>query len=232
VSARVYKAPRECAACGVIFTPKQRGEAGQKQRFCSKSCAARKPVRECSVEPCDDRAVSRGLCSKHYLRLLKHGDPNVRLLAERPARCAAKGCDRTIGSGGGRGLCSKHYWRLMTYGDPLHPVLRGGDAPPGTITSRHTKPDGYVWCCVKGEGNFAEHRLVMERHLGRSIKPFESVHHKNGIRHDNRIENLELRARHHGPGQSIEDLLDFVVENYPEAVAARLRARPQLRLVA
>jgi hypothetical protein len=57
-----------------------------------------------------------------------------------------------------------------------------------------------------------EHRVVMERVLGRPLLPEELVHHRNRVKTDNRPENLELWVRCHPNGQRVADLVAWATE--------------------
>lgn len=59
---------------------------------------------------------------------------------------------------------------------------------------------------------YLQHRYLMERQLGRPLLPEETVHHINGVRHDNRIENLELWSKSHPPGQRVEDKVAWAID--------------------
>lgn len=72
------------------------------------------------------------------------------------------------------------------------------DKKPWNYNGRHVSSDGY-WMITKRTGKgfrgyqtFREHRMIMERYIGRVLDPNEDVHHINGDKLDNRIENLKL----------------------------------------
>lgn len=152
----------------------------------------------------------------HWQRWRKNPDGvggAVRRIVKRGTTCTAPGCDRPHKC---QGYCEKHVQRFYRYGRVEDEVLQY--APSG---SGHTDVSGYRLKRIGGV-SVREHRYVMEGLLGRPLASWETVHHLNGIKDDNRPENLELWVTSQPSGQRLDDLVNWVVDNYREEVIERL----------
>ncbi len=80
--------------------------------------------------------------------------------------------------------------------------LKGSDSPnwrggrhiddKGYVNLRISQDDPVYHLIANPRGYILEHRLVMTRYLKRRLKSYEIVHHRNGVKDDNRLENLQL----------------------------------------
>jgi hypothetical protein len=124
------------------------------------------------------------LCECDCGTITKVTGSNLRNYRTRSCGCTRDGSRRRGASNhkwkGGR-LRQRGYVRVL---DPSHP---------------RADANGYV----------LEHIKVMTERLGRQLYENETVHHKNGVRSDNRLDNLELWGSSHPSGQRIADLVEW-----------------------
>ena len=107
-------------------------------------------------------------------------------------------------------LCVRKYARGADRGGGRKPLVDhpnySRDGYRIVYLPKDQMPSGY-----RGH-RYPEHRQVMRVRLGRDLLPGENVHHINGVRDDNRIENLQLWVTSQPKGQRVEDVLAWAHE--------------------
>lgn len=101
--------------------------------------------------------------------------------------------------------CGRERWVLLKNGRPQSTTCKscvrlgdsnyawaGGKLRHGKYIRLKLREGDFFYSMADSHGRVFEHRLVMARHMGRCLQPWEVVHHKNGVGHDNRITNLAL----------------------------------------
>ena len=137
----------------------------------------------CKIDNCERPVKYKCMCGMHYKRSWRHNNPNfVAVINKLPIEiCRVEDCNNLISHSAG--LCKMHEQRFRRYGRLENIMAAKGT---GGFDSQ-----GYYIVTVNGVRKY-EHRHIMELHLKRELTSTEIVHHKNGERWDNRIENLEL----------------------------------------
>ena len=191
--------PRICSISGCVKLHAAKNLCRKHYKRLKKTGTTDDPViiEECQLPHCDGIHMALGYCRLHYKRLKKTGTTDDPVKRE----CQLPHCD---GIHHALGYCYKHYRRFIKHGDPS--ILKQAPNGSGCLTS-----SGYIQLNVNGRRS-SQHRYVMEKHLGRELRKHEEVHHRNGVKDDNRLSNLELWSTHQPKGQRTEDKVKWAKE--------------------
>lgn len=167
-------------------------------------------VTSCNTPGCDRAHCARGLCAACYAAAKRRGElpPKSGPLLRYPDNpCRVPGC---VDRHSARGYCRLHYTRLLAgtleWDRPRRKMGCGSSSRGYVQVYRPGHPN------ATKNGMILQHRLVMSEHLCRPLSVHENVHHINGNRADNRIENLELWNTSQPSGQRVEDKVAWAIE--------------------
>ena len=158
-----------------------------------------------------DCGIEKAINAKHFAKTRSCGC----FARSKPARtCSVDGCEDKHYM---HGFCRGHARRSMREAVPGDKGARPnyGDGHISPHGYRVIRAPGHPNCTIGNKRNGKrpnygfEHRIVMANHLGRPLSSDENVHHKNGDKLDNRIENLELWSSSQPSGQRVSDLLSW-----------------------
>ncbi|WAA19804.1 HNH endonuclease [Gordonia phage Kabocha] len=162
--------------------------------------------RPCSVEGCSETiltAKTKPFCKRHRHRERRGGSTAPARNFSKGRKCSFEGCDKPMRSGG---YCSTHYAQYRRTGKVWEVREATGSYVNDAgyvLVYEPDRPDAQI------SGWMMEHRKVMADFLGRPLRENENVHHRNGVRHDNRLENLELWVSSQPSGQRPDDLVKW-----------------------